>query len=72
MIMAAVGFIPKVIGNSKAVPDKEPIPGVTPMTNPKKEPTKAANRFWGKVATLNPCNKSEIFSIFNGSSFATL
>ena len=55
--MAAVGFIPKVIGMRIATAFITPKPGRTPTTVQMKTPIKQYRKFAGERATVNP-NKS--------------
>jgi hypothetical protein len=54
MIMAAVGFIPKVMGMRIATAFMHPRPGRTPTMVPMKTPIKQYKKFAGERATLNP------------------
>jgi hypothetical protein len=57
MIMAVVGFMPKVIGMRMATAFMTPKPGRTPTIVPMKTPIKQYRKLAGERATVNP-NKS--------------
>jgi hypothetical protein len=57
MIMAVVGFIPKVMGMRMATAFITPKPGRTPTMVPMKTPIKQYKKLTGERATVNP-NKS--------------
>src|SRR6185503_16083478 len=54
MISAEVGGTLKVIGSSMAIVASGPMPGSTPISVPRKQPTKQNQRFCRVSATLNP------------------
>ena len=55
MIMAPVGSILKVSGNSIAIVAGGPRPGNTPTMVPNKQPRKHMAKFIGVKATEKPC-----------------
>src|SRR6185503_13985363 len=54
MISAETGATLNVIGSSIAIVASGPMPGRTPMSVPRKQPTKQYQRFWNESATLKP------------------
>jgi hypothetical protein len=54
MMMAAVGFIAKVRGNSSDIVATEPMPGNTPTNVPTSTPAKHASRLAGSRLTEKP------------------
>ena len=54
MMSADTGGTLKVIGSSMAIVASGPMPGSTPISVPRKQPTKQNHRFCSVSATLNP------------------
>src|SRR5512139_427504 len=63
MMMALAGFIPKVIGNNKAMAAAGPKPGNTPTNVPYTQPRKQYTRFIGLAAIDNPYPKLSHMSL---------
>src|SRR5512136_1547976 len=57
MMMAVVGFMPKVKGTSMAVPATGPTPGRTPMMVPMVTPKKQKRRLVGEMTVIKPAIK---------------
>jgi hypothetical protein len=57
MMMAEVGFMPKVSGRSRATPETGPMPGSAPMKVPSATPASAMRRLKGVSAIEKPRSK---------------